>query len=83
METVNIGIIGVGHLGRFHALNYTEIPEANLVGIFDIDSERAKQVANECKCDSFKDLTNLLKSVDAVSIAVPTDHHFSTAKQAL
>lgn len=83
METVNIGIIGVGHLGRFHALNYIEIPEANLVGVFDVNIERAKQIARECRCRFFNNLNDLLKSVDAVSISVPTDQHFPVAKQAL
>jgi predicted dehydrogenase len=83
METVNIGIIGVGHLGRFHALNYNEIPEANLIGVFDVNAERSKQIASECGCRSFDNVNDLLKSVDAVSISVPTDQHFSVTKKAL
>lgn len=83
MEKVNIGIIGTGHLGRYHALNYNTIPEANLVGVYDVDSERSRQIAGECKCRSFDSLGQLLDEVDAVSIAVPTDHHFSIGKQVL
>lgn len=83
MKTVNIGIIGVGHLGRFHALNYTEIPDVSLVGVFDVDAERSRQIAGECRCRSFNSVNDLLKSVDAISICVPTDQHFSITKQAL
>ena len=83
MEKVNVGIIGTGHLGRYHALNYNTIREANLVGIYDTDQERSKQVAHECKCSSFDSLNGLLESVEAVSIAVPTDFHFSVGKQVL
>ena len=83
MEKVNVGIIGTGHLGRYHALNYNTIPEANLVGVYDTDPERSKQVAGECKCRSFDNLNQLLEAVDAVSIAVPTDYHFSVGKQVL
>jgi len=83
VEKVNVGIIGTGHLGRYHAINYNMIREANLIGVYDKDQERSRQIAGECKCSSFESLDDLLRSVDAVSIAVPTDQHFSVGKQVL
>ena len=40
-EKINIGVIGVGHLGRLHVQQLQHVPEANLVGIFDADTEEA------------------------------------------
>ena len=37
-EPINIGVIGVGHLGQHHVKHYKSIENSNLVGIFDVDS---------------------------------------------
>ena len=83
MNKIKVGVVGVGHLGRFHAQKYSQISEAELVGVTDLDKERAKKVADECGCDLFKDVDSLLRNVDAVSIVVPTDRHFEVGKEAL
>jgi predicted dehydrogenase len=75
VDRTKVGVIGVGHLGRFHALNYAQIVDADLVGVFDADSERAGQVADESHCEVFESIDGLLDAVDAVSVAVPTDRH--------
>ena len=70
-----VGVIGVGHLGRFHTKVYSEIPSCELVGVHDTDGERAAAVAEEYGTRAVNDLGELLESVDAVSIAVPTSAH--------
>ncbi len=71
-----MGVVGVGHLGRFHTLNYARMPEAELAGVYDQNPERAGQVAQEGHCRVFDSIEELAGNVDAVSIAVPTDRHF-------
>jgi predicted dehydrogenase len=83
MDTVRIGVVGVGHLGRFHAQNYGRIPEARLIGVTDTDAARRQTVAQEFSCEAFADPSGLFDQVDAVSIAVPTDRHFEIARAAL
>ncbi|MBN1782993.1 Gfo/Idh/MocA family oxidoreductase [bacterium] len=83
MESVKVGVIGTGHLGRFHALNYLQLPQTELVGVYDTDQEKSRKIAEECKCRSYPDLDSLLKDVQAVSIAVPTDKHFEIAGEVL
>ena len=83
MNRVRVGVVGVGHLGRFHAVNYNQIPEAELVGVFDTDRKRAEEVASETQTKAYDDLESLLAEVDGVSIAVPTDHHHDVGKRAL
>jgi predicted dehydrogenase len=70
-----IGVIGVGALGRHHARHLAALPEAELVGIFDVDRTRARDVAAEHGTRAFDDVDELLGRVEAVSIAVPTVHH--------
>jgi predicted dehydrogenase len=75
MTRLPIGVIGVGALGRHHARHLAALPEAELVGIFDVDLARARAVAAEHGTQAFDDVDELLGRVEAVSVAVPTVHH--------
>jgi predicted dehydrogenase len=80
---VRVGVVGVGHLGRFHTRVYSELDVCELVGIHDTDTARAAEVAAEYGTVVAEDLGELLKGVDAVSIATPTVSHHEVAKQCL
>lgn len=73
-------VIGVGYLGRFHAQKYAALAESELVGVVDVDSVQGQKVADEIGVPFFNDFHEVLDLVDAVSIVVPTVHHFETAK---
>jgi predicted dehydrogenase len=83
MEKINIGVIGVGHLGSLHAKMLSTIDSVKLTGVFDADGERAENVANEFQTKSFNSIEELLEKVDAVSIATPTIMHHAVALKAL
>lgn len=83
MKNIQVGVIGVGYLGRFHAQKYAALKGVDLVGVADIDSVQAQQVAKECGCRSFSDYLQLLPDVDAVSIVVPTPYHHKVAGECL
>lgn len=83
MEKLNIGVIGVGHLGALHTKMLTTIESANVVGVYDQNFERSKKIADEFQTKSFEEIDELLNSVDAVSIAVSTKSHFDIAAKAL
>jgi predicted dehydrogenase len=79
MDTVKVGVIGVGYLGRFHAQKYAVMPGVDLVGVVDTDRDCADRIAEECACRPFYDYTKLLPLVDAVSVVVPTVSHYQVA----
>jgi len=81
--TLRAGVVGVGHLGRFHAQKYALLEETDLVGVFDADADRARAVAGETGCKPFDTLDALLSAVDVVSLAVPTDRHFRLGEEIL
>jgi predicted dehydrogenase len=83
METVKIGVIGVGHLGQLHAKMYDRIDSATFIGIYDTDAEKAGETASRYNVLAFPSAEALLEKVDAVSVVTPTSNHFDTATLAL
>ncbi len=83
MSLYKVGVIGLGHLGRSHALAYQKIPQAQLVSLFDTDQARAQNLARELNVSWAKRLGELLRAVDAVSVAVPTSVHHRIAMECL
>ena len=79
-DKVKVGVIGVGYLGKIHAEKYAHIPEAELVGVVDIDKARCREVAALVNCQPFYHHRDLVGQVEAVSIAVPTVYHYSITK---
>jgi predicted dehydrogenase len=82
-ERLKVGVIGVGYLGRFHAQKYASLPESKLMGVADLNRERAGQVAQELNTRAYQDYRELLPQVQALSVAVPTSAHFAVVRDAL
>ncbi|MCX6090067.1 MAG: Gfo/Idh/MocA family oxidoreductase [Candidatus Atribacteria bacterium] len=72
---MRVGVVGVGYLGQHHARIYSEMPETNLVGVVDINQDRAREIAQCYSTTPYFDYRDLFGKVDAVSIVVPTVLH--------
>ena len=82
-RVINIGLIGLGRIGRMHAENiYKSLPMLNLKCIADPapDMNFIKSIG---EVDSFKNANNLIsdKSIDAIIISSPTPTHVELIKQ--
>ena len=80
--TVDVAVVGVGRMGRLHALTFGRLPEANLVAVVDTDEERRETVVDEVGCAAFADCDQLFSAhprLRAASIAVPTAQHEAVA----
>ena len=73
-------VIGVGYLGRFHAQKFAALPESELIGVVDINPEQGQKVSDELNVPFYLNFEEVINEVDAVSIAVPTIHHYKSAK---
>jgi len=82
-SAIRVGVIGVGYLGRHHARLYAELPGATLVGVADVDENRARDVAAATRARAFTDYREMLPQVDAVSVVVPTSQHHRVAMDCL
>jgi predicted dehydrogenase len=83
MGKVRVGVIGVGYLGKFHAEKYSRMDNVQLVGVVDVNRALAEEVAVRFATLAFADYQDLIGHVDAVSIVVPTEDHFSVAAKCL
>ena len=74
---IRVAVIGAGALGEHHARIYSQLEETNLVGVVDVRKEKARRVASRFGCEAYEKYQDLLGSVDAVSLVVPTRLHAS------
>lgn len=86
MEKVNIGIIGVGRIGRSHARNLKyQIPGSKVLAVADIFEKSARETASQLEISiAEKDYRVLLenKDIDAVVICSSTDTHAQIISEA-
>ncbi len=82
-QILRIGVIGAGHFGRFHAIKVAASQRAALVGITDVNAERAALVGRELGGVPSLGLADLLEIADAVIVAAPAEAHFDIAALAL
>ncbi len=79
-KPLRVGVVGVGYLGRYHALIYSRMSAVRLAGVVDLDPSRAEAVAAEAGCVALPRPEDLYDRVDAVSIVVPTTEHLNVAR---
>ena len=77
-ETIKLGIIGVGQIGKKHVERYLKIPGAEIVAVADIDEAEAKRVGEQAGAKHvFKSFRDLLKmdEIEAVDVCLHNNLH--------
>jgi len=82
MPRLRIGVAGVGHFGRYHALKVAASERATLVGVYDPYEERAKTISWEVGAPHMS-FEALIAASDALIIAAPAEAHHALAAAAL
>lgn len=80
---LRIGVLGVGHLGKFHLNNWQEIENVTITGFYDPDDKNALAVKEKYKIKRFLTPEELMDECDAVDIVAPTLFHFHLCEMAL
>jgi len=73
--TLNVAVVGVGHLGRHHARILAAMPGVKLVAVVDVNRARADEIAAANHTEALYDYREVIGRVDAVTLAVPTALH--------
>jgi len=72
---MDVGVIGVGTMGRNHVRIYSELKSVNSLGIYDVNAEAAKELGKKHGATVYTSIGELLDNSDAVSVVVPTQFH--------
>lgn len=83
MKKVKVAVIGVGHMGTNHARVYSEIKNAELVGVYDINKDICRKIAQLRGVKAFSSMDEAIEDADAMSIVTPTSCHFEVASKCL
>lgn len=76
---VKVGLIGAGHLGKIHIQCMKQVPEIELVGIWDNNETVRSQLAQDIGISVFESEDQIFQQVEALVIASPTITHFDWA----
>jgi len=87
-DTVRLGIIGVGGMGKGNRQLLARIDLTKIVALCDVDTNRLAQSASEhagakTYTDYRKMLTEMHKQLDAVCVSTPDHHHFPASMLAM
>src|SRR4051812_31955523 len=80
---LKVGVIGTGHLGKFHLNNWKEMQGIKLVGFYEPVEQTAKEVIEKYGLKRYTDADKFIDACDAVDIVAPTNHHFYLCEKAI
>ena len=78
-DDLKVGVVGVGRMGQRHCRVYANLRRVRLAGVCDPDPEVGRTVASLYEVPFFASTEDLLRQVEAVSLAAPTGLHFDLA----
>lgn len=77
METIKIGIIGVGIIGKMHLDMYSEIEGTEIVAVCDVNEQEARKVAEKYKIPHvYTDFRDMLKRDDIMAVDICLHNNF-------
>lgn len=82
-ETLRIGIIGTGSMGKNHLRVVNAVPGLELSCAVDINEEHLNTACESYPVKKYSDYREITDEVDAVMISTPTIHHYSIGKHFL
>ncbi len=83
MNSIKVGIIGVGYLGTQHARILSYLEEAELQAVADIDFQKALQIGNRHGVKYFENYEDMIDEIDAAVVATDTSAHFKVSENLL
>jgi UDP-N-acetylglucosamine 3-dehydrogenase len=80
---LNVGLIGLGGMGRTHARHYRNIDNCHLAAVYDIDQARCRSFAEEHGASAKASAEEVLGAADVIDICTPTPSHHGLIMLAL
>lgn len=82
-ESVRVGVVGTGYLGRLHARVLTQMPEVEVVGFVEPNDEAAAEVMSTLQLKRFDSISALAGEISAAVVATTTTTHHEVSMELL
>jgi predicted dehydrogenase len=82
-QLLRVAVVGVGHLGKWHADKYADAAACELVAVVDTNIANARAIAQKHGAAAYSDYREIMPLVDAISLVVPTSLHYKIAREFL
>ncbi len=82
-QLLKVAVVGVGHLGKWHADKYAAATDCELIAVVDTNIENAGVIARKHGADAYSDYRDIIPLIDAISLVVPTSLHYKIARDFL
>ena len=76
-------VVGAGHLGNFHLDKLSKEPLADLIGVVDVDPQKAQQSAQKFNIRAAESILSFTEHAQAAIISSPTKTHKDLSIQAI
>ena len=80
---MDVGVIGVGAMGKNHARVYSELKMVDSLYLFDLNKAAAEELGKKFGAQVAGSMDELLDTCDAVSLCVPTPFHYKVASEVI
>lgn len=77
MDSIKLGIVGLGRFALLHLACLRQIPSVRIVAVCDVRSDLVKQTASELQCRGYTDCHEMLRveQLDALDVLTPESSH--------
>ena len=81
MKKIKIGVIGCGRIGSRHAEKITSLDEFELIGVCDIEIDKARELGEKYATNFTDDLEKLIAlKPDIIAVCTPNGLHYKHSK---
>lgn len=82
-QSIRVGVVGVGSIGKNHARICAVLKEAGFAAIYDTNEEVARSVGRQYNVPVASSLDEFIPLIDAATVAAPTGEHYQIGRRLL
>ena len=78
---MDVGVIGIGTMGKNHVRVFSELKNVGGIGVFDTNTAAAQQIGRQHGAQVYDSAEDLIAHADLVSVCVPTQSHAAVVRK--
>src|ERR1700741_2375630 len=82
-QSIRVGVVGVGSIGKNHARICAALKEAKFAAIYDTNRDVARGVGRQYNVPVASSLDEFIPLIDAATVAAPTNTHYEIGSRLL